>query len=131
MNINLQNIKDAFAGISSDRLYIGVIPTKILDNAIKGMRITVPRDQILAIYDSRWLFGHGSDGFAIVSEGIYFRNKIDDPHYRTWDEISCITHPSDSIYAYFDGFNCFLQPDDINAMTNGLIALLNIAHEDI
>lgn len=128
MKMNLQNINKAFAGLSTDRLYVGAIPTKILDNAIKGMRITVPRDQILAIYDSRLWFGHGSDGFAIVPEGIYFRNKIDDPHYRTWDEVSCVTHPEGSIYAYFDGFECFLQPEDIDNMTKGLNYLLAIVH---
>lgn len=127
MSISITDVVKVFKGVTIANLYIGEIPPKILDNAVYGMHIIVPRSQIFAVYDMCTFFRHGDTGFAITSNGIYLRDTLSEPSYIEWDSLMSVkkaTHLLSSID--LDGETCSVSSDDIDGIVKGLVALHRI-----
>lgn len=127
MFISIADVVKVFKGTAITNLYVGEIPSHILDNAVYGMHITVPRSQIFAVYDTCSFFRHGDTGFAITSTGIYFRDTWAEPSYIEWDSLMSIkkaTHLLSSID--FNGETCFVFSEDIDGIVKSLVSLHRI-----
>lgn len=126
MRITIEHVRDAFADAQIDNLYIGDIPQKILNNALNGLRMAIPRSQVLAVYDSCIFFNHGDQGFAITPTGIFFRDSGEKSIYKGWGEIQSVESGGPRIRIGED--YCFAFSSDVNCLVKGLSKLIEVAN---
>lgn len=104
----------------SDFFPKGKIPSAKLKNALSTYAHNVPRQTILALFDST-VFGKADDGFLLTFAGIYGHNLWDSNIvYFSWNEINSIN---------YDSFNIIIN--DVSIGTNSsakriAMMLLNI-----
>ena len=83
----LEEIKTSLEGFSDKSLFVGTIPPKKLNNAIKAYATEVAPEDVLLLYDDT-VFGSAKDGFLLTAKAVYWRNDGgDEPEQLRYAEI--------------------------------------------
>jgi len=81
----LEEIQKSLEGFTDNSLFVGTIPPKKLNNAIKTYATEVAPEDVLLLFDNT-VFGSAKDGLILTAEGIYWRTDID-PERLRYEEI--------------------------------------------
>jgi TIR domain len=82
----LEEIKKSLEGFTEERLFVGTIPPKKLNNAIATYASEVSPEDVLLLYDDT-VFGSAKDGFILTAEAVYWRNSDGHPDRLRYAEI--------------------------------------------
>ena len=89
--ICLSDVEMAFKDVQSAELYIGNGMSESMKmNARRGMAIPCD-EEILAIYNTSWMFSRGDTGFAITPQGMHMRKWPNfKPQFTLWSQIKSV-----------------------------------------
>jgi hypothetical protein len=77
----LEKIQKSLAGLTDKSLFVGTIPPKKLNNAIKTYATQVSPADVLLLYDNT-VFGSAKDGLLLTAEEVYWRNDSEPERLR-------------------------------------------------
>ena len=70
----LEEIQKGLEGFTDKSLFVGTIPPKKLNNAVKAYATQVAPEDVLVLFDNT-VFGGAKDGFLLTAEGVHWHNQ--------------------------------------------------------
>jgi len=70
----LEEIRKSLDGFTDKSLFVGTIPPKKLNNAIKAYATEVAPEDVLLLFDNT-VFGGAKDGFLLTAEAVHWHNQ--------------------------------------------------------